>query len=106
MNRWNRFGSAIDPDLSIPPKRLEGQASDETLRSDRSEMQIGLRARCTLITHTACRGARLGQALNERGSRHDSPRLAEHPPFWLVLLAAGHDFDTQTRGRRRPSHQL
>jgi len=24
-------------------------------------MQIGLRARCTLITHTACRGARLGQ---------------------------------------------
>src|SRR3981081_467365 len=55
MNRWIRSGSALDPDLSRPP-RASGKTGQiergpdirRSLRSDRSEMQIGLRATSTL----------------------------------------------------------
>src|SRR5712692_9997649 len=38
---------------------IERGTSDEMLRSDRSEMQIGLRAICTPITRTSCRDTRV-----------------------------------------------
>src|SRR3981081_1741883 len=68
MYRWTRSGNAIDPDLSRPLKRPleEGQASDESFRSDRSEMQIGLQATCTPITHTACKDTRLRISLSSQ----------------------------------------